>query len=97
LVAGASSIAAEEPAMAASMLVESVRNAFFAGDPASAGEAVAQLMTMTLPAETAPPRFIDALGGLADILAANPVRGVPRIRGWLAVPGPSEGRVTVTP
>ncbi|HEU5388204.1 MAG TPA: AAA family ATPase [Streptosporangiaceae bacterium] len=97
LVAGARSIAAEEPAMAASMLVESVRNAFFAGDPASAGEAVAQLMTMTLPAGTAPPRFIDALGGLADTLAANPARGVPRIRGWLAVAGPSEGQVAVTP
>jgi AAA ATPase domain len=69
LVTGARSIAAAEPAMAASMLIEAVRNAFFAGDPAPAEEAVAQLKAMTLPAEAPPPRFIGALAGLADILA----------------------------
>jgi DNA-binding CsgD family transcriptional regulator len=88
LVAAAGSIAAEEPTAAASLLVEAVRNAHFAGDPATAQEAVAQLMAMSLP-EGRPPPFIGALAGLADLLAANPARGVPRIRDWLAAPPPA--------
>jgi DNA-binding CsgD family transcriptional regulator len=89
LVAAAGSIAAEEPAQAAVLLIEAVRNAHFAGADAAAQEAVTQLMAMSSPEGAPPPPFIGALAGLADLLAANPARGVPRIRDWLAAPPPA--------
>jgi DNA-binding NarL/FixJ family response regulator len=89
LVAAAGSIAAQEPAAASTLLIEAVRNAHFAGDPASAQEAVAQLMAMSPPEGTPPPPFIGALAGLADLLGANPSRGIARIRDWLTEQPPA--------
>jgi DNA-binding CsgD family transcriptional regulator len=93
LVSAAGSIAAEEPGAAASMLIEAVRNALYAGDHAPAQEAVVLLTAMSLPDGAPPPPFISALAGLADILAVNPARGVPRIREWLTVP-PKSHKIT---
>lgn len=94
LVAAARSIAAEEPGAAVSMLIEAVRNSFFAGDPASAQEAVAQLRAMSLPGGAPPPSFIGALAGLADMLAVNPARGIPRILDWLTTSPPASAAIT---
>jgi DNA-binding NarL/FixJ family response regulator len=94
LVAAAGSIAAEEPGAAASMLIEAVRNALFAGDPALAQEAVSQLGAMSLPEGAPPPPFIGALAGLADLLAVNPMRGIPRILGWLRASPPAPVAIT---
>jgi hypothetical protein len=71
------------------MLIEAVRNAHFAGDPASAKEAVTRLMAVSSPEGAPPPPFIGALAGLADLLASNPARGVQRIRDWLAARPPA--------
>jgi DNA-binding CsgD family transcriptional regulator len=94
LVAGAGPIAAQDPAASASMLIEAVRNAHFAGDPAPAEEAVAQLMALSLPEGPPPRSYVNAVAGLSDLLAVNPVRGIPRIRGWLDVPPEAHAAVT---
>jgi DNA-binding CsgD family transcriptional regulator len=94
LVAAAGSVAAEEPATAASMLAEAVRNALFAGDAAAAQEAVAQLTAIPLPEGAAPPPFIGALAGLADLLAVNPARGIPSILNWLTSSPPTGAAIT---
>lgn len=94
LIAAAGSITAEEPGAAAWMLIEAVRNSLFAGDPASAQEAVAQLKAMSLPDGAPPPSFIAALAGLADLLAVNPARGIPRILGWLTASPPAPAAIT---
>jgi DNA-binding CsgD family transcriptional regulator len=83
LVTAARSIAAEEAGTAAKMLVEAVRNALYAGDPAASQEAVAELAAMPLADGRPPPPFVGALAGLPDLFAGDPGKGIPPIREWL--------------
>ncbi|MET8991658.1 AAA family ATPase [Nonomuraea wenchangensis] len=84
LMTAAEPIAATDPVMAASLLAEAVRDAWFAGAPGLAGRAVERLHALDLPAGHPLQPVISALTGLAALLAGDPERGLPPIHAALA-------------
>ncbi|MEW9548188.1 AAA family ATPase [Nonomuraea sp. NPDC050783] len=84
LVTAAEPVAATDPVMAASLLTEAVRDAWFAGAPDLAGQAVERLHALDLPAGHPLRPVISALTGLAALLAGDPERGLPPIHAALA-------------
>ncbi|GAA2298414.1 LuxR family transcriptional regulator [Nonomuraea roseoviolacea subsp. roseoviolacea] len=84
LMTAAAPVAAVDPTMAASMLLEAVRDSWFAGAPDLARQAVDRLHALALPAEHPLQPVISAMTGLAALLAGDPVRGLPPIHAALA-------------
>ncbi|MEV4456814.1 AAA family ATPase [Microbispora sp. NPDC049633] len=90
LMTAAAPIAAADPGMAASMLAEAVRDAWFAGAPELAGQAVERLHALDLPAGHPLHPVVSALTGLAALLAGDSARGLVPIHAALADAGRSQ-------
>ncbi|NJP91437.1 AAA family ATPase [Nonomuraea sp. FMUSA5-5] len=84
LMAAAGPIADEDPDRTASMLLEAVRDAWFAGAPELARQAVDRLHALGLPPGHHLQSAVSALTGLADLLAGDPARGLVPIHAALA-------------
>ncbi|GAA3612158.1 LuxR family transcriptional regulator [Nonomuraea rosea] len=84
LTTAAAPIAATDPAMAASMLLEAVRDAWFAGAPDLAGQAVDRVHTLALPSGHPLQPVISAMTGLSALLAGDAARGLVPIHAALA-------------
>ncbi|MCK2218534.1 hypothetical protein MF672_032775 [Actinomadura sp. ATCC 31491] len=84
LMAAAGPLSATDPDRSASMLLEAVRDAWFAGAPELAAQAIDGVRALGLPAGHRLRPVIAALTGLADLLAGDPARGLPPIHAALA-------------
>ncbi|MFI6786689.1 ATP-binding protein [Nonomuraea sp. NPDC050383] len=84
LTAAAAPIADADPTMAASMLLEAVRDAWFAGAPELARQAVDRVNGLALPSGHPLHPVISGMTGLAALLAGDAARGLVRIHAALA-------------
>ncbi|MEV0148439.1 MULTISPECIES: AAA family ATPase [unclassified Nonomuraea] len=84
LTTAAAPISAADPTMAASMLLEAVRDAWFAGAPDLAEQAIDRVISLALPSGHPLQPVISGMTGLAALLAGDAARGLVPIHAALA-------------